>query len=118
VTAVDPEKCEMTVDVPDADGRPRAVVYERKHFENVMHAYASTCHRYQGGQSKAVVVVLLREHFMLLSRPLLYTALTRAEKLCVLVGDPEAVRMALDETRREMRNTTLREHLFEACSHQ
>lgn len=118
VTRVNPEKTEMVVEIPDADGRPREVVYERKHFEHVVHAYACTIHKYQGSQSKAVVVILLREHFMMLSRQILYTALTRAEKLCVLVGDPEAVRMAVDETRREVRSTTLRERLTEACANQ
>lgn len=61
----------------------------------------------QGGQQKAVVVLMLREHHMMLSRPLLYTALTRGEKLVVLVADPAAVRTALSETKRERRNTGL-----------
>lgn len=109
VVDVDAINIAMKVTIP---GEPeRDVIYERKHFDNVMLAYASTCHRMQGSQAKAVIVLMLKEHFMLLSRPLLYTAITRAEKLCVLVADTAAVRIALSETKRERRNTGLRERL-------
>ena len=111
VTMVDGEKTVLAVDV---DGRE--IVYERKHFEHLAHAYACTGHKMQGAQAKAVIVIMLREHFMLLSRSWLYTSLTRGEKLVVLVSDPEAVRMAVSETRRELRNTGLKERLVAACS--
>lgn len=110
VAGVDPEKTTLLADI---DGRE--VVYERQHFEHLTHAYACTGHKMQGAQAKAVIVIMLREHFMLLSRAWLYTALTRAEKLCVLIADPAAVRMALSETRRELRNTGLRLRLVDAC---
>lgn len=114
ISSVDPEKSIIMVDMEGAsDEEKREIRYERKHFEHLTHAYASTVHKCQGGSSKAVVIILLREHFMLLSRALLYTALTRGEKLVVLIGDPEAVRMAVSETRRELRNTGLRQRLVE-----
>ena len=112
IVAVDSQKFTMTVELDDG----KRVEYERKHFEHVRLAYASTCHKMQGCQKKAVIVLLMREHFMLLSRPLLYTALTRAEKLCVLVADTAAVKIALSETKRERRNTGLRERLQHAIS--
>lgn len=91
--------------VVDMDGHE--VAYEKGDLDHLMLAYAITCHKFQGSQAKAVVVVLMREHFMLLSRNHLYTSVTRAEKLCVLVADPSALATALKETRRELRRTRL-----------
>jgi len=61
----------------------------------------------------AVVVPLLTTHFVMLSRNLVYTAVTRAKRLCVMVADPRAIRMALGEERREERVTRLGERLRE-----
>lgn len=94
------------------DGRD--VAYEKKkdkHRENVSLAYAITCHKFQGSQAKAIIVIMLKEHFMMLSRQWLYTALSRAEKFCVLIADKEAIDIALRETRREIRQTALQERL-------
>ena len=91
--------------VVDMDGHE--VMYEKGYLDHLMLAYAITCHKFQGSQAKAVVVVLMREHFMLLSRNWTYTATTRAEKLCVLIADPSALTTALKETRRELRRTRL-----------
>ena len=54
---------------------------------------------------------LLTAHFVMLSRNLVYTAVTRARKLCVLVADPRALRLALGEVRKEERRTKLAERL-------
>jgi len=106
IAQVDPERNQMLVKVDERD-----VSYERKHFDNVALAYACTCHKMQGSSAKAVIVIMLNEHYRMLSRALLYTALTRGEKLVVLIADPKAVAIALSETRREARNTGLRERL-------
>lgn len=103
IISVDTERTSMVVSIDGVE-----VLYEKKHFDNVTLAYACSGHKMQGGQAKAIVVLLLKQHFMLLSRPWLYTALTRAEKLCVLVADSAAVEIALSETKRENRNTGLR----------
>jgi len=65
----------------------------------------------QGSESKAVIVVMHRAHYTMLSRPLLYTACTRGKKLVMLISDPRTIRTALSETRRERRNTLLAERL-------
>lgn len=109
IKSVDADKKTMLVRVDERD-----VLYEKKHFEHVSLAYACTGHKMQGGQSKVIVVVMLREHFMLLSRPWLYTSLTRSEKFCVLIADTAAVATALSETKRELRNTGLKERLRRA----
>ena len=63
-----------------------------------------------------MVIPLQTSHFPMLSRNLLYTAVTRAKRLCVLVADPRALRIALGELRRERRSTGLAERLRAAAS--
>jgi exodeoxyribonuclease V alpha subunit len=74
-------------------------------------AYATSIHKSQGSEYPAVVIPLLTSHFVMLSRNLVYTAVTRGKKLCVLVADPRALKLALGETRREERVTRLAERL-------
>lgn len=112
IKSVDVDRHTMIVTMDDG----REVPFERKHFDTVIHAYAATGHSMQGGQCEAIIVVMLREHFMLLSRPWIYTSLSRGQKLVVLIADPAAVAMAISETRREMRNTGLKEKLRAMCA--
>jgi UvrD-like helicase C-terminal domain len=58
-------------------------------------AYASTIHKSQGSEYPAVVIPFLTSHFVMLTKNLLYTAVTRGKQLVVLVADPRAVRIAL-----------------------
>jgi exodeoxyribonuclease V alpha subunit len=74
-------------------------------------AYAISIHKSQGSEYPAVVVPFLTTHFVMLSRNLVYTAVTRAKRLCVLVADPRALRVALGEAKREERVTRLAERL-------
>ena len=72
----------------------REVQYEADQLDAISLAYACTVHKVQGSEFPAAVIVLHNAHFMLLNRALLYTALTRAKKLVVLVGDPRAMARA------------------------
>jgi exodeoxyribonuclease V alpha subunit len=85
----------------------REVEYEAPDLDALLLAYATSIHKSQGSEYPAVVVPLLTSHFVMLSRNLVYTAVTRARKLCVLVADPRALKMALGEVRREDRLTGL-----------
>jgi exodeoxyribonuclease V alpha subunit len=87
-------------------------VYEPADLDALVLAYATTIHKSQGSEYPAVVVPLLTTHFVMLSRNLLYTAITRARRLCVVVADPRALRMALGETRKEDRTTSLVERVL------
>jgi exodeoxyribonuclease V alpha subunit len=80
----------------------RAVSYEPEAQSALTLSYASTVHKVQGSEFPAVVIVLHSSHFMMLSRPLLYTALTRAKRLAVILGDPRALARAVAniETRK------------------
>jgi exodeoxyribonuclease V alpha subunit len=87
---VDPENQTLTVDF---DGRP--VIYEWLEADELLQAYAVSIHKAQGSEFPAVVVPLLTQHYMMLQRNLLYTAITRAKRLCVLVGMRRAIAIAV-----------------------
>jgi exodeoxyribonuclease V alpha subunit len=89
----------------------REVVYEDSDIDLLTLAYATSIHKSQGSEYPVVVVPLLTTHFVMLSRNLLYTAVTRAKRLCVLVADPRALKLALSEVRREERVTRLASRL-------
>lgn len=91
----------------------RVVVYEEADFDELTLAYATSIHKSQGSEYPAVVIPILTQHYVMLSRNLLYTAVTRGKRLVVLVADPRAVGIALAEVRREQRRTRLAERLRE-----
>ena len=72
------------------DGKAKFVEYTRTHLNEISLAYCLTCHRFQGSQAQSVVVVVDSSHYKLLSRSWLYTALTRAQKRCLLIAEPNA----------------------------
>jgi exodeoxyribonuclease V alpha subunit len=89
----------------------RRVTYERDALDDLTLAYACTVHKSQGSEYPAVVVVLQTAHFVILSRNLLYTAVTRGKRVVVVVCDPRAVDIALREERRGDRRSRLAERL-------
>ena len=110
IEALDVEGQCLDVSFVAEDG-PRSVRYERAHLAQLNLAYCLSVHKSQGSEYPAVIVVLLKSHFLMLSRNLLYTAVTRAKRLCVVVTDERALSLALSETRREVRATGLAERL-------
>ncbi|MDD3885505.1 MAG: ATP-dependent RecD-like DNA helicase [Victivallaceae bacterium] len=85
----------------------RAVDYNMDEADQLVRAYAITVHKSQGSEFPAVVLPLLTQHYMMLQRNLLYTAMTRAKKLLVLVGSRKAVGLAVDNSRVEPRYSQL-----------
>jgi exodeoxyribonuclease V alpha subunit len=102
------EEDEPVVEV-DFDGR--RVRYEADALGELDLAYAVSVHKSQGSEYPAVVVPLLMQHYLLLQRNLLYTAVTRAKKLIVLVGAERAIRRAVAEAEAAGRHTGLRARL-------
>ena len=98
----------------DIDGRQ--VQYDIDDLDALSLAYASTIHKVQGSEFEAIVVILHGSHFVLLSRPLLYTAVTRAKRLVVLVGDPRALGRAVSNAVTYETNSKLRQRLTSAVS--
>jgi exodeoxyribonuclease V alpha subunit len=78
-------------------------------LETIRLAYCASVHKAQGSQAKAIVVPVFRGHHIMLTRNLLYTAVTRAQDVCVVVGEPAALAGALRRTDARRRHTRLRE---------
>ncbi len=109
VVAVAPAAEQLTVEVDGA-----RVVYAGPEALALVLAYAVSIHKSQGSEFPAVIVTLLPEHHVMLRRNLLYTAITRARKLCVIVGDPRAIDQAIARTEGARRHTGLARRLREA----
>jgi len=90
---------------------PLLVSYEFHELDELTLAYAVTVHKSQGSEYPAIVLPLTREHYMLLQRNLLYTAITRAKRLCILIGQSRALEVAVRNNRVTQRNTGLAERL-------
>jgi len=97
--------------IVEFDGR--RVEYDQEAMRHLSLAYAISVHKSQGSEYPAVVVLLLTEHYPMLQRNLLYTALTRAKKLAVLVGSRRAVRRAVANAAPMRRCTRLARRLSE-----
>ncbi len=89
----------------------RTVAYDFLEMDELVHAYAISVHKAQGSEFPAVVIPLLTTHYMMLQRNLLYTAVTRAQKLVVLVGSPRAISIAVGNNRAKERYSGLAERL-------
>jgi len=89
----------------------RRVEYDQEAARHLSLAYAISVHKSQGSEYPAVVVLLLNEHYPMLQRNLLYTALTRAKKLAVLVGNRRAVARAVSNAAPLLRCTRLAHRL-------
>lgn len=89
----------------------REVPYDLNELDEVVLAYATTVHKAQGSEYPAVVVPVLTQHYMLLQRNLLYTAVTRGKRLVVLIGTKKALAMAVKNAKTRTRNTLLKERL-------
>ena len=95
--------------VVEFDGR--RVEYDQEAARHLALAYAISVHKSQGSEYPAVVVLLLPEHYPMLQRNLLYTALTRAKSLAVLVGSRRAVGRAVSNAAPMQRCTRLARRL-------
>jgi hypothetical protein len=106
IRRIDYENQEVRVDF---DGR--AVKYEFSELDELVLAYAISIHKAQGSEYPAVIFPILTQHFMMLQRNLLYTAVTRAKKLVVVVGSKKALAIAIRNNKMQERFTLLRERL-------
>ncbi len=75
------------------------VTYDFSEADELVLAYAISVHKAQGSEFPAVVVPVLTQHYVMLQRNLIYTAITRAAQLCVLVGNQKAIRIAINNNK-------------------
>ncbi len=89
----------------------RSVDYESAELDEITLAYAVSVHKAQGSEYPAVVIPVMTQHYLLLQRNLLYTAVTRGEKLVVLVGSKKALNIAVKNDKTQKRYTLLAQRL-------
>ncbi len=102
VVQIDGIEQTLTVDMDD-----RPVVYDWAETDELVHAFAISVHKSQGNEYPAVVMPVLPQHYMMLQRNLLYTAITRARRLVVLVGTRRAIGIAVRNARVRQRHSGL-----------
>ena len=110
IAEVDVEKGELAVRF---DGR--CVEYDIRELDELSLSYAITVHKSQGSEYPVVIVPIHTQHYVMLQRNLLYTAITRSRKLVVLVGTEKAVAIAVKRMASTRRITTLRQRLQAAA---
>lgn len=106
ISDVDLEENELLVSFGD-----KVVTYEKSELDELVLAYATTIHKSQGSEYPIVVIPVFYSFFTLLQRNLIYTAITRAKKICVLIGQMKALGYAVKNLTVEQRNTKLKERL-------
>ena len=83
--------------------------YNHQEMEEIILAYAITVHKSQGSEYPVVIQPVTTSHFIMLQRNLLYTGITRAKKMCILVGEIKALGMAIKNNKVSKRYTRLQE---------
>ena len=106
VTEVEPDEGELTASFDE-----RTVAYGFGELDTLVPAYASTIHKSQGSEYPAVVIPLMTQHYAMLQRNLLYTGVTRAKRLVVLVGQKKAIAIAVRNVSGRRRWSKLSEWL-------
>jgi exodeoxyribonuclease V alpha subunit len=106
IRVADPDAGILSVEV---DGR--LITYERPELDELIHAYAVSIHKSQGSEYPAVIIPIHTQHYVLLQRNLLYTAITRGKKLVVIVGTKKALAIAVANDDTKHRYTYLGERL-------
>ena len=98
------EEC-IVVKYKNVDGTDKFVAYLRKELDQISLAYALTVHKTQGSQWDAVVTVVDNTHYALLDSCLLYTAITRAKKKCMLITEASAFKRCIVRNKNTSRQT-------------
>jgi exodeoxyribonuclease V alpha subunit len=106
VSSIDQENRELIIDF---DGRP--VPYDFSEMDEVVLAYAISVHKSQGSEYPVVILPVTTQHYMLLQRNLIYTGITRAKKLVVLIGTRKAFAIGIRNNKPQLRYTYLSERL-------
>ena len=106
ITHIDPENQEVTISFDERD-----VPYDYTDLDEIVLAYAVSVHKSQGSEYPAVIMPILTQHFVLLQRNLIYTAVTRGRQLVVMVGTKKALAIGVKNDKTQKRYTYLRHRL-------
>ena len=111
IKSIDLEEQILLVEIDE-----KLVQYDWSLLDDLIHAYAISIHKSQGSEYPVVITPILTQQFRMLQRNLLYTAVTRARKLVVLVGTRQAVQIAVKNNHISIRNTRFKERLIAAIT--
>ncbi len=111
IAEIDPEEREAMVDF---DGR--LVLYDSTDLDEIALAYCISIHKAQGSEYPAVLFPVMLQHYIMLQRNLIYTALTRAKRLAIIFGGRKAMAIGLRNVTKDERFTYLRERIIRAFS--
>jgi exodeoxyribonuclease V alpha subunit len=106
ILAIDPEEQVVRVRIED-----REVAYPYSNLDELAHAYALSVHKSQGAEFKCCVLVCHTTFYIMLQRNLLYTGVTRARELCVILGTKQAIGISVRNQSPNHRNSGLTERL-------
>jgi exodeoxyribonuclease V alpha subunit len=102
ITAIDVEEQEVSAQFGD-----REVTYNYADLNEITLAFATTIHKAQGSEYPVVILPVFMQHYMMLSRNLIYTGLTRARKLAIVVGSQKAIGLSVKQVKDQERYTLL-----------
>jgi len=106
VRAIDTVEQEVTVQYAE-----RSVSYDYADLNEIALAWAVTIHKSQGSEYPIVILPLYMQHYLMLSRNLLYTGLTRAKRLAIVIGAKKAIAICVHSTEKQQRYTQLKQWL-------
>lgn len=106
IDSIDPDANEVVINFDE-----RTITYDFGELDEVVLCYATTIHKSQGSEYPAIVIPIMTQHYVMLERNLLYTGITRGERLVVLVGQKRALGMAVQGRKTRYRWTKLKERL-------
>nr|WP_284524847.1 ATP-binding domain-containing protein [Orientia tsutsugamushi] len=89
------------------------ISYDFDELDEIVLAYAITIHKSQGGEYHTVIIPLMMQHYPMLQRKLIYTAITRAKKLVIVVGQKKALNIAIKKNIAELRYSMLKKKLMD-----
>jgi exodeoxyribonuclease V alpha subunit len=112
ISYINQDDGELTVRYPDIGGA-REVIYDQAELDELSLSYAVSVHKSQGSEYPVVILPVVTQHYILLQRNLLYTAITRAKELVVLIGTKKALAIAVRNNKVEARYTRLAARLAE-----
>jgi exodeoxyribonuclease V alpha subunit len=115
VGAIDSEERSLSVVFQDVDGE-RTISYETEELDQLVLAYAISVHKSQGNEYPVVIMPVTTQHFLMLQRNLLYTAVTRAKKMVVIIGTKKAIAIAVKNNRIEERHSLLPQRIRAALA--
>jgi exodeoxyribonuclease V alpha subunit len=85
----------------------KEVLYDFNELDEIVLAYATTIHKSQGSEYPVVIIPLMMQHYTMLRKNLVYTAITRGKKLVILVGQKKALAIAINHKGQQKRFSTL-----------